>query len=411
MPTILTVLKTTTLTGLAVGVLFSAGCHDAPPPAKPKAAEVVVTTPITDTVTDFQDFTGRLEAVTAIDIRARVSGYVNQVPFKEGDLIKAGDLLFQIDPRTYQADYNLAAATYNQAVAEQDLQQKNIVRMRKLVGTGAVTQEEVDQVEGALEKAKAAVGAAAASRDRAKLYVDYTRVISPVAGRISRRYVDPGNLVNADNTVLTSIVTEDPMWAYFDVDERTYLELVEVGGLAGEKYPVWMRLANESDYVHGGRIDFIDNKLNGNSGTIRLRGVFENPKHVLKSGLFVRIRLPIGQAYKATLIPDEAIMSDQDRKYVYVVTGDNKVDYRLVTAGQSVGTLRVIKKPEKGKEGKEGLMPGERVIVSGMQRVKPKSEVTVKMQDPPKPPSAEGRRLTYDLPANRKGGDTAAAAN
>ncbi|HEX4590207.1 MAG TPA: efflux RND transporter periplasmic adaptor subunit [Gemmataceae bacterium] len=386
---------------LAAGAFGLAGCRPAPPPNKPKAAEVVATTPITDTVTDYQDFTGRLEAVTSIDIRARVSGYVNEVPFKEGDLVKEGDLLFQIDPRTYKADYNLAVASYNQAVAEQDLQQKNIVRMRKLVGTGAVTQEEVDQVEGALEKAKAAVGAAIASRDRAKLYLDYTKVISPVGGRISRRYVDPGNLVNADNTVLTSIVTEDPMWAYFDVDERTYLDLVEAGNLAGAKYPVWMRLANESDYVHGGHVDFVDNKLNGNSGTIRLRGVFENPKHNLKSGLFVRIRLPIGQAYKATLIPDEAIMSDQDRKYVYVVGSDNKAGYQQVFTGQSIGLLRVIKK---------GLKTGDRVVVSGMQRIKPDAEVEVKMQAPPKPPSAEGKRLTYDLPAKR-GGDTAAAAN
>jgi RND family efflux transporter MFP subunit len=367
-------------------VLLSTGCSQKADSAKSKIAEVVVTTPVTDTVTDFQDFTGRLDAVKTVDVRARVSGYVNEAPFKEGDLVKEGDLLFQIDPRTYEADYNQAIANYNQAIADRDLQEKNIVRMKKLSGTGAVTQEEIDQVEGALAKAHATVGAALAARDHARLYLDFTRVISPAAGRISRRFVDPGNLVTADNTVLTTIVTEDPMWAYFDVDERTYLDLVgavpgdRAGWLSGSKYPVLARLANEEQYVHAGVIDFVDNRLNGNTGTIRLRGAFHNPQHLFKPGLFVRIRLPIGKPYSAFLIPDEAILSDQDRKYVYVVNGENKVEYRTVVPGQAVQKLRVIKK---------GLKENDRVIVSGMQRVKPKSDVQVTLQAPPHPPSAQ----------------------
>jgi RND family efflux transporter MFP subunit len=357
---------------------------------------VVATTPITDTVNDYQNFTGRLDAVKTVEIRARVTGYVDAVPFKEGDLVKEGDLLFQIDPRTYQADYNQSVANYNQAVAELHLQEKNADRMKKLIGTAAISQEDYDLTMANLDKARASIGATIAARDRSKLYLDFTRVTSPVTGRISRRFVDPGNLVLADNTMLTTVVTEDPMWAYFDVDERTYLKLVGQAGSAvspgvnwpsNAKYPVWMQLANETAYTHEGSVDFVDNRLNGNSGTIRLRGVFGNPQHSLKSGLFVRIRLPIDKPYQALLIPDEALLSDQDQKYVYVVNAKNVVEYRPVEAGQAVGKLRVIKKPEKGKEGKEGLSPQDRVIISGMQRVKDKTEVTVTMQEPPKAPS------------------------
>jgi RND family efflux transporter MFP subunit len=372
---------------LVAGGLLSSGCTQGPAAGKAKVSDVVVTTPITDTVTDYQDFTGRLDAVKTVDIRARVSGYVDQVPFKEGDLVKEGDLLFQIDPRTYQADYNQALANYNQAVADKDLQDKNIARMKRLIGTGAIAQEDYDQVLGALEKAQAAVGSALAARDHARLYLDFTKVISPISGRISRRYVDPGNLIMADNTMLTTIVAEDPMWAYFDVDERTYLDLVgsspgdHAAWLSGAKYPVMLRLANEDQYTHSGIIDFVDNRLNGNTGTIRLRGAFQNPQHLFKPGLFVRIRLPIGPPYNATLIPDEAILSDQDRKYVYVVNAQNVVEYRPVEPGQAIQKLRVIKK--------NGVTAKDRVIVSGMQRVKAKSEVQVTVQPPPKAPTAK----------------------
>jgi RND family efflux transporter MFP subunit len=361
------------------------GCHPAPPPAKPKP-EVEVTSPTTDTVTDYQDFTGRLDAVKTVDIRARVSGYVTEVPFKEGDIVKEGDLLFQIDPRTYEADYNQTVANYKQAVADEDLQEKNIVRAKKLVGTGAITGEEYDTVVGALEKARAVVASAIATRDRAKLYLDYTRVVSPVTGRVSRRFIDPGNLVNADNTVLTTIVTEDPMWAYFDVDERTYLDLVNGGmmpvGPVKDGPKVLMRLANEKDYPHSGTVNFVDNRLNGNTGTIRLRGEFPNPNRTLKSGLFVRIRLPVGKPYAAVIIPDESVQSDQGKKYVFVVKdekveGENpkqekkvkKVEYQEVELGQAIGNKRVIKK---------GLTGKEQVVTSGMQRIKAGVEVEIK---------------------------------
>jgi RND family efflux transporter MFP subunit len=373
-----------------LAAVLAAGCsRTAPQDKAAKPVEVIMTTPITDDVTDYQDFTGRLDSLKTVDIRARVSGYVLQAPFKEGDVVREGDLLFQIDPRTYQADYNQAVANLRQAEADRKLQEKNVERSRRAIGTSAISQEEYDQSVGNWEKAVATVGAMEAAKERSKLYLDYTHVIAPMSGRISRRYVDPGNLITADNTLLTTLVAEDPVYAYFDVDERTYLDLVDSTAgkstsagandlFTGQKYAVLMRLANEDEFSHPGVIDFVDNRLNGNTGTIRVRGVFENPKRILKAGLFVRIRLPIGKPYKAILIPDEAILSDQGRKYVYVVNGKQEAEYRSVTPGQAIHGLRVVR---------EGLAEGDRIIVGGMQRVRPNTAVLAKAQDPPKPPS------------------------
>jgi RND family efflux transporter MFP subunit len=256
-----------------------------------------------------------------------------------------------------------------------------------------------------------------AAKDKAKLYLDYTRVTAPVTGRISRRYVDPGNLINADNTVLTTLVTENPMYAYFDVDERTYLNLLALaaGGSSADvdKYhpPVMMRLANENDFdVHKvGVVDFIDNRVIANTGTVRMRGVFQNPGGLLKAGLFVRIRLPVGSPYQTILIPDEAIQSDQERKYVWVVNAKNEVEYRSVQLGQELREWRVIRPPDKGKEGKEGLAEGERIIVSGMQRVRKGITVDAEMQAPAAPPQMPLVRLLaeHNRLAGRGSGDRA----
>jgi RND family efflux transporter MFP subunit len=257
---------------------------------------------------------------------------------------------------------------------------------------------------GNWEKAVATTGAAKAAQDRAKLFLDYTRVTSPVTGRVSRRNVDPGNMVRADDTMLTTVVTEDPMYAYFDVDERTYLDLIGSAPAGqgawdtGRPYPVLMRLANEDEFTRAGMVNFVDNRVNGNTGTIRMRGVFENSKRILKSGLFVRIRLPIGKPYVATLIPDEAVLSDQGRKYVYVVNDQSQVDYRSVKLGQSIRDLRVVK---------EGVVAGEKVVVNGMQRVRPKSDVVVKTQEPPMPPHASlGKQLKFDRQPTESEGQT-----
>jgi RND family efflux transporter MFP subunit len=387
--------------GVLIGILSGsllAGCGK-PQTAvtESKLAEVVATTPITDEVRDFEDFTGRLDALKTVDIRARVTGYVKQVPFKEGDQVKEGDLLFQIDPDPYQADLDQAEANVKLAEADVRLQQRLTERTRRLIGTASASQEDYDRDLGALEKAQATVGSMKAARDRAKLYLNYTRVLSPVSGRISRRFVDPGNLVKADDTILTTIVTEDPLYAYFDVNERTYLDLLkgapsEVSArsadaklVEGDALPVLMRLANEDEFTRLGRVDFIDNRIIGTMGTVRMRGVFDNLNKLLKPGLFVRIRLPIGAPYQALLISDEALMSDQGRKYVYVINDQNIVVYRPVVLGQGIHGLRVIK---------QGLSEGDRVIISGMQRVRPDMTVHAAMQDPPeRPASPLGRVL------------------
>ena len=379
--------------GVLLVLLLISGCEATTPAAQgTKKPKVIVTTPITDTVMDSQDFTGRLDAVKTVDIRARVSGYITEIPFKEGDHVKEGDLLFQIDVRPYQADLNQTEANYKLAMADRNLMAKNAERASRMIITKAVSVEEYETSMAALDKSTASVGAAQAARDRAKLYLDYTHVIAPISGRISRRYVDPGNLVNADNTILTTIVTENPMYGYFDVDERTYLTLLgpvtpgQATWSQGLKLPVLMALANEKEFERVGTVDFVDNRVIATTGTVRMRGVFANPDDVLKSGMFMRIRLPIGGAFKALIIPDEAVQPDQERKYVWIVNQQNEVEYRSVKLGQAIGDLRVIRPADKGKEGKEGLSEGERVIVSGMQRVRKGVQVEAETQAPPAPP-------------------------
>ena len=402
---------------LPFALCLLAGCDTSASAKVSKKPKVVVTRSITDTVMDYQDFTGRLDAVKTVEVRARVTGYVVKVPFKEGDIVKEGDLLFQIDDRPYQADLNQAEANLKLAIADQNLMEKNAERARKLIVNKSISREELETQVSAFEKSVASVGAMRAMREKAKLYLDYTQVLwerdkqagvvnetrTPLTGRVSRRFVDPGNLVLADNTILTTIVTENPMYAYFDVDERTYLDLLAIhaagagpspipkgreGWSEGLKLPVLMRLANEDSFGKDkvGYVDFVDNRVVATTGTVRMRGVFQNPSGLLKAGLFMRIRLPIGSAYEATLIPDEAIQSDQERKYVWIVNDKNEVEYRSVKLGQAIKDLRVIRPPEKGKEGKEGLAKGDRIIVSGMQRVRNGTVVDPEEQTPPSPP-------------------------
>ena len=384
-------LRLTAVVMLLGALVLITGCNQAATaPRGQKQMEVVVTTPITGEVTDYQDFTGRLDALKTVDIRARASGFVMEAPFKEGDFVHEGDLLFQIDRRPYQATLNQAEANLKVAKADRNLQEKNAQRARVLIGSKSIAREDYDTILATSEKAAATVGATEAARDLAELNLSYTRVTAPLSGRISRRFVDPGNLVTADTTILTSMVSDNPLYAYFDVDERTYLELVgpakrgQSSWLSELRFPVLMRTANEDEFTHTGVVNFIDNRVSATSGTIRMRAVFDNPSGVLKPGLFVRIRLPIGNPYQALLIPDEALMSDQGRKFVYVVNNKNEVEYRAVDLGQEVQGLRVIKK---------NLAMGERVIVSGMQRVRQKAVVDVKMKDPPKPPDSPLGRL------------------
>ncbi|MHB1421924.1 MAG: efflux RND transporter periplasmic adaptor subunit [Gemmataceae bacterium] len=391
------------VTALVVSVAL-VGCHPAPPPKMNKVAKVVVAAPVVSEVTDYQDFTGRMDALKTVDIRPRVSGYITEAPFVEGDVVKEGDLLFQIDPRPYQADLNQAKANLELAKADVVLQTRREQRGRDLIrsAAGAIGPEDYDQLVAAREKAIANVASTKAALERATLNLDWTRVTVPplrddkgnrLEGRISRRQVDPGNLVNADQTILTTLVSIDPMYAYFDVDERTYLELaaLTVPGSASYfsalQFPVLMRLANEEEFKQKGSVNFLDNRLSANTGTVRMRGVFANSSGVLKSGLFVRIRLPIGVPHKMLLIPAEAVSSDQGRKKIYVLRENEKstkvgktVKYVSVKLGQSLDGLSAIvrDKAEDDPNDPDQLKSYDRVIVSGIQQVKPGDVVEVK---------------------------------
>jgi RND family efflux transporter MFP subunit len=386
---------------LCVAMFWLAGCDQGQVKSQTKKTpEVVVTTPITAEVTDFQDFTGRLDGIKTVEIRARVSGFIMTAPFKEGDLVHEGDLLFKIDPRTYQATYNQAEANLKLAETDRILQERNAHRARQMVGGLSIGQEEYDTMIATFEKSKATVGSMQAARDMAKLYLDYTEVTAPLTGRISRRFVDPGNLVVQDSTALTTIVSDNPLYAYFDVDERTYLELLgtaeknKASWMKDLQFPVVMRLANEEQFTRTGSVNFVDNRVNANTGTIRMRGVFDNSSGVLKAGLFVRVRLPIGNPSPEILIADEALLSDQGRKYVLVIDDKNEVGYRTVTIGQEIQGLRVIKK---------GLAMGDKVILSGQQRVRPGVTVQAKVQAPPKPPQSALSRLLSDFKKSGSG--------
>ncbi|HEV3447979.1 MAG TPA: efflux RND transporter periplasmic adaptor subunit, partial [Gemmataceae bacterium] len=259
---------------VVLGLGLFGGCNNAPPQAtSKKVVGVTATTPVTGEVTDYQDFTGRLDALKTVDIRARVSGFIMTAPFKEGDMVHEGDLLFQIDRRTYQATLNQTEANLRQAIADRNLQERNTSRARRMIESRSIAQEDYDTTLATYEKSKATVGSMEAARDMAKLYLDFTQVTAPLTGRISRRLVDPGNLVTADSTLLTTIVADSTLYAYFDVDERTYLDLTGPAGSAANplhtelKFPVLMRLANENDFAHTCTINFVDNRVSANSGT------------------------------------------------------------------------------------------------------------------------------------------------
>jgi RND family efflux transporter MFP subunit len=349
-----------------------AGCGPATPPP-PAAPAVSVAEVLERNITDFDEFTGRLEAVETVEIRPRVSGYIQSVNFREGKEIRKGDLLFVIDARPAQAALERATAELARAAAHAELARNQLARAERLLAEHLISQDDYDQRLDATREAEAAQRSAQAAVTSARLDLAYTRVTSPIDGRVSRAEVTPGNLVNGganggSATLLTTVVGLDPMYVYFEGSEQDYLRY---GGMArrGERpssrdFPnaIEMGLANEEGFPHKGHMDFVDNRVNPGTGTIRARAVFDNPDRTLTPGLFARLRLIGSGQYKALLIDDRAIGTDQDRKFVYVVDGNNKAEYRNVTLGPKSEGLRVIK---------SGLKPGDRVVVNGIQRVRP----------------------------------------
>ena len=369
-------------------VLGLAGCqHEAPKPPPPKPPEVMVSTPIEDTVTDFEEVTGRTWAINTIEIRSRVSGYLDKVYFKDGSIIKAGDLLFEIDQRPFKAELDRAIAAVKQGEAHLERLVRQEERMKKLLPTKAITMDEFEAITFERAEAEATLAASKAAEETAQLNLSFTRVTSKISGTIGRRLVDPGNLVKADDTALASVVELNPIYAYFDLDERTVLRLRRMIQDGSVKSPQDVELtaqvavADDPDYTMTGVINFIDNQLDGSTGTLRGRALVDNHDGLLSPGLFVRLRVPIGAAHKAILVREEALGSDQGQRFVYVIdkvknkdTGveEDVVAYRRVKIGMLVGGRRVIE---------SGLELNERVIVTGLQRVRPGAKVVATMVD------------------------------
>jgi RND family efflux transporter MFP subunit len=355
-------------------ILLALGCSNQPPAAPPPQAVTVAEVPERK-ITEWDEFTGRLEAVDAVEIRPRVSGYIRRIAFNEGNGVKRGQVLFEIDPRPYQADLARAEAELERASSAAALAASEVERAGRLVHVQAISREEYDTRTSAEAQGDAVVRAAEAAVATARLNLEWTKVRSPITGRVSRAEVTPGNLVHAgppDATLLTTVVSVDPIYAYFEGDEQTYLKYAALArngsrpNSSDSRTPVYLGLANEEGFPHRGYVDFIDNRLNPEAGTIRVRAVFSNKEHRFTPGLFARIRLVGSGSYSATLVLDRAIGTDQDKKFVLVLKPDSTVDYRSVKLGRLVDGLRVVD---------SGLKPGEQIVINGLQRVRPGMKV------------------------------------
>ena len=353
--------------------LWLAGCNHQPPATHGLSApEVTVSKPEQKEVVNWNEFTGRTAAVKLVSVTPRVSGYIVDIPFKEGDVVHQGDLLFQIDPRPYQHAWEQAVGQLHQAQANKQLQDATFARQQRLRDAGVIAKEDFDTALSNRDQAAAQVISAQAALDSAQLNLEFTHVTSPINGRVSRQLVNIGNLVQADSTQLTTIVSIDPIYAYFSMDELaalTYQRLVGQGKLAGSEegiFPVYLKLQDETGFPHQGTIDFSDNSFDSSTGTLLVRGSFPNPDGFLTPGNFVRVRVASSPKYNALLVADRAIGSDQDQSFVYIVDSKNIARLRHITTGQLAEGLRVVK---------SGLQPDDEVIINGIIKVRPDSPV------------------------------------
>jgi membrane fusion protein, multidrug efflux system len=362
--------------GFLVLSALGAGCGTTPPPPPPPPAVTVAEVSSRD-VTEWDEFTGRFEAVDAVEIRPRVSGYLRRVAFAEGKEVRKGEVLFEIDPRPYEADLAQAQAELERARTGAALAASEVERAQRLVKVQAISREEYDARVSAAAQGGASVRAAEAAVSMARLNLEWTRVRAPISGRVSNAMVTEGNLVQAgppSATLLTTVVSLDPIYVYFDSDEQSFLKY---GALARAglrqsshvaKSVVHLGLANEDGaFPHQGYVDFLDNQLDSRSGTIRTRAVFSNKDRLFTPGLFARLKLVGSGRYRATLILDSAIGTDQDKRFVLIVKPDSTVDYRPVQLGRLVDGLRVVT---------AGLAPGDQIVINGLQRVRPGMKVT-----------------------------------
>jgi len=342
---------------------FGSGSGDEAGMGQMAPPEVSVSTVLKQSVQPWDEFTGRVSAVESVELRARVSGYVERVAFEEGQFVRKGDLLFVIDPRTYRAEYERARADLARARSEAALARSQDERTQALVLARAASQEESDERSAAVDQSRAAVHAAEAALERARLDLGFTEVRAPIDGRAGRALITAGNLAQADSTLLTTVVSVDPVYVYFDTDEQTYLRYLALsrsGERAASGNAVRIGLANEAGFPHAGTVDFVDNQVDASTGTMRARALVPNPDLLLTPGLFARVQVQAGDDRAALLIDDKAVLTDQDRKYVYVLGPGNAAVRKDIELGRTAGDLRVVT---------SGLAPGDQVIVNGVQKV------------------------------------------
>ncbi|AYY56697.1 efflux RND transporter periplasmic adaptor subunit [Burkholderia multivorans] len=357
--------RTSPLGAACVLLLALSGCHDGQGGASSAPLpEVGVATVVPRTVRIADEFNGRVEAVDAVELRPRVSGYLQRIRYKEGDLVAQGAVLFEIDPRPYRIALDRAIAQQQRARAAEHLARVQLQRVQTLIDAHATSQEELDNARTAAEQARADLQAADAAVADAKLNLGFTEVRAPIAGRVGRALATAGNLARADDTLLTTVVSQDPVYVYFDCDEQSYLrynaQRADPAHRAIGADPVRVGLANETGFPHAGTVDFLDNRLDPQTGTIRARVRLPNADHTFTPGLYARVQLVSGRERSALLVDDKAVLTDQDRKYVYVIGPGDKALRRDVTIGRDLDGQRIVEK---------GLNAGDRVVVDGVQRI------------------------------------------
>ena len=356
-------------------------------PEPPPPMSVMFVTPTTEEVTEFEEFTGRTAATEVVELRSRVSGYLNSVHFEDGVQVKKGDVLFKIDDRPFVAEEQRAAAAASQIEARIKRLTSQLRRAEELMAKKALSENEFETAQFDLDEAKAALQEAQAAHSMAQLNLQFTTITAPLDGRIGRRMVDVGNIVTTDQTALATIIPLEQVYVYFDIDERTVLRLrrlENIGAIVSamkEAVRVNIALADSEEFALNGKVDFLDNQIDPATGTLRARATVDNSDGLLAPGLFVRIKFPVGKAEPSLLIPEEAMASDQGRPFVFVVGNDGDktiAEARTVETGPLVGERRVIR---------SGLETGDRVIVTGLQRLRRKMEISPKLSEPGDPES------------------------
>jgi RND family efflux transporter MFP subunit len=368
------------------------GCQK--PNQKPAAIPLKIATvqAVSKQITDYDEYVGRTGAIETVEVRARVTGYVKQIHFSDGQTVQENDLLFSIEPDVYQAAHQQALAKIELMKARVGLAKSKLARAKSLIDVKAISQEEYEENVAAMTEAQAQEISAQADSQISALDLKYTEVRSPISGRIDRALVTPGNIVTGGlgtGTLLTTIVKNDPMYVYFDVDEQSVLRYQRMesqrepndptktqtsNGLKSLEIPCLVQLGDEKNFPHRGKLDFLQNRIDERTGSIKLRAVLDNQNNLLKSGMFVRVRVPVSQPYDAVLVPEASIGVDQDTRYIIAIGADKKPVRRSVELGRSIGTWRVITK---------GLDAGTEIVYRGLQRVRPNTELTVEQTSIP----------------------------